>query len=152
MTNTQQTPKISSLAKAAMQFQVFLLRRNWMGAMGEQIMVINTIGRKTGKKHATPIGYLRDGDSLVALSNQGLSNWYKNALHTPQVTLEIKGQALPARAEAVSDPVERQKIFNLYKKERGQNFHRYFGIPVDAPQEKQTAALASRLFVRFHLL
>lgn len=142
---------MSAFAKAAMRFQAFLLRRNWMGAAGEQLMVINVTGRKSGKHYYTPIGYLRDGDSLIALTNaDGASQWYFNVLAGPQVTLEIKGQPLRARGVPVTDEPERRRIFELYRQQRAANFSQYFGVPAEAPVETLEKALASRKFMRFH--
>jgi deazaflavin-dependent oxidoreductase (nitroreductase family) len=137
-----------------MRFQAFLLRRNWMGSLGNEIMVINVTGRKSGKKYATPIGYLPDGDApdgaIIALTNnQNPSSWYHNALQAPEVTLEIKGKAVRAKAEKVTDPAERQRIFALYRRERTANFPRLFGIPAEASESELQAALEKRRFVRF---
>ena len=141
----------SGLAKAAMSFQAFLLQRNWAGPLSEFLMVITTTGRKSGKRFSTPIGYIRDGDSLIALSVGGASNWYKNLLKTPEATLNVKGQSRRARAEMVKDPAERQRIFELYKQHHARAFDRLFGVTVDASAEALSKALATREFVRFHL-
>lgn len=155
MTTTTTRPRrLPVMARAMMQFQAFLLRRNWMGPAGEQLMVITVVGRRTGRRYSTPIGYLRDGDSVIALTNgsEGGSQWYRNLLHTPEVVLEIKGQALRARGEPVRDEAERRRIFALYRRERAANFAQYFGVPASASEAAMEQALASRWFVRFHLL
>jgi deazaflavin-dependent oxidoreductase (nitroreductase family) len=141
--------QIPGFAKAAMQFQAFLLRRNWMGPLANEIMVITTTGRKSGQQFSTPIGYLRDGDSLIALAVGGASHWYKNLLVNPEVTLNLKGQDLRARAEVVRHESERQHIFERYQRDRAKFFARLFGVPVDAPAEALAHALATRQFVRF---
>lgn len=133
-----------------MRFQAFLLRRNWMGALGDEIMVITVAGRRTGKTYSTPIGYLRDGDNLIALTNAANpSNWYRNALHQSEVMLNIRGQDLRARAEPVRDEAERRRLFELYQRERARNFKFLFGLPVDAPAADLETALATRTFIRF---
>jgi len=149
MTGKNIPRKIPGFAKALMRFQAFLLRRNWMGALGEELMVITVTGQKTGRTYSTPVGYLRDGNTIVALSTHGGSHWYHNALAAGQAKLEIKGQAVNARAEAITDEAERRRIFELYKRERAKNFARLFGVPVDAPAEALEQALALRVFVRF---
>jgi deazaflavin-dependent oxidoreductase (nitroreductase family) len=131
-----------------MRFQVFLLRHNLMGAMGDEILAITVKGRQSGKVYSTPIGYLRDGETVIALSRG--TNWYKNALAAGEATLEIKGQPLKVRVEAVTDQAERERIFKLYQRDRVKNFSRLFGVPVDAPTDQLTAALATRDFVKFH--
>jgi deazaflavin-dependent oxidoreductase (nitroreductase family) len=146
-TPTPARPRVSALAKAMFGLQAFLLRRNWMGAMGDQLMVITVTGRKSGKRYSTPIGYLADGEAIYALS-QG-SQWVANALAAPSVTLEIKGRPVEARAERVDDPAERQRLFALYQAQRASNFKQYFGVPVTAPAAELERALASREFVKF---
>lgn len=148
-TTTTTPRKIPGFAKAAMQFQAFLLRRNLMGAMADEVMVITTTGRKSGQQFSTPIGYLRDGDHILALSVGGASNWYKNLLVNPDATLNLKGHDLRARAEMVWHESERQRIFELYKRDRAKYFARLFGVPVDAPAEVLAQALTTRAFVRF---
>lgn len=150
MTEQTTAPRIPAFAKALMRFQAFLLRRNWMGALGDEIMVITVAGRRTGRAYSTPIGYLRDGDSLIALTNAANpSNWYRNALHQPEVMLNIRGRDLRAHAEPVRDEAERRRIFELYKRERAANFKRLFGVPLESPAADLDAALATRTFIRF---
>ena len=149
--STPSNPRIPRFAKAAMALQVFLLRRNWLGPMGNEIMVITTTGRKTGRSYSTPIGYLRDGSGVIALNPVGGSNWYKNALNNKQARLEIKGKTYQAQAAPIVDPEERKKIFERYRQERAKRFKLLFGIEADASQEELELALASRRFIRFYL-
>lgn len=142
----------SAITRAALALQVFLLRRNWMGAMGEQIMVITTTGRKTGKTYSVPIGYLRDGETIIALTNaQSPSNWFRNLQKIPHAVLEIKGQKLRVRAHPVSSPEERARLFGLYRQQRAANFHNYFGVPIESPEADLQKALATRQFIRFEI-
>ncbi len=139
-------PKLPRLAKSAMSFQVWLLRRGLMGSLADEIMVITVSGRKTGRQYSTPIGFLRDGETIIALSRG--SSWYKNAVATGQAQVEIKKQKMKVRVEAVKDQAERERIFELYKRERAKNFTRLFGVAVDAPEAELKAALATRDFVK----
>lgn len=149
MAETTQPPaQLPAFAKAAMRFQVWLLRHNLLGALGDEILAITVKGRKSGKTYSTPIGYLRDGETIIALSRG--SNWYKNALAAGEATLEIKGRSFKVRVEAVTDQAERERIFDLYKRDRAKNFTRLFGVPSTAPAEQLRAALATRDFVKFY--
>lgn len=141
---------VPSFAKAMMRFQVFLLRRNWLGGMGDFVMVITVNGRRTGKSYSTPIGYLREGETILAINPGGSSNWFRNLLIHPSVVLDICGQKLPARAEHVTDPAECARIFELYRQQR-RGFDRLFGVSPDASPEQLNIARDSREFVRFHL-
>lgn len=145
--------RLPAVARAMMRLQAFLLRRNWLGALGEEIMVITVTGRKTGRRYATPIGYLRDGETIVALTGaDGGSQWYRNVQQNPEVLLEIKGRPLRARAEPITAEAERQRLLALYQRERRANFPRLFGVAADAPADTLAQALATRRFVRFYPL
>lgn len=151
MTKATPRPTMSPLAKFAMGFQAFMLRRNWMGAMGDFVMVINVTGRKSGKKYATPIGYVRDGSSLIALTRRGAeSQWYKNAL-TQEVLLEVKGVSLRARMTPINDEAERGRIIELYKQKlKPDIFKRTFGgLTQESSAAELQAMFATRQFVRF---
>ena len=148
MTQTIQSPPLPAIAKAAMRFQVFLLRHNLMGPLGDEILAITVKGRKSGKVYSTPIGYLRDGETIIALSRG--TNWYKNAIAAGEATLEVKGHVQKVRVEAVTDQSERERIFKLYQRDRAKRFSRLFGVPVDASVDQLTSALAARDFVKFH--
>ncbi len=129
-----------------MNFQVWLLRRGLLGSLGDEIMVITVKGRKTGRQYSTPIGFLRDGDTIIALSRG--SNWFKNAVATGTAQVEIKKQKSDVRVEAVTDQAERERIFELYKRDRAKTFNRLFGVPLDAPETELQQALALRDFVK----
>ena len=147
-TITTPPPKVSPRAKIALGFMTFLLRRGWMGPASDIIMVITTTGRKPGRKHSIPIGYLRDGNDVVALTGEKVSNWFRNVLANGEATLEIKKEQLDVRGELITDETERQRIFKMYQQNE-KYFKSNFGIEVNSPESKLQAALAKRRFIRF---
>jgi deazaflavin-dependent oxidoreductase (nitroreductase family) len=146
-----ETRKLPAFAKAAMGVQAFLLRRNWMGGMSSVIMVITTTGRKSGKQFSTPVGYIRDGEDFVSLNPGGTSNWYRNVLANPDVTLNVKGQDYHARGTHITDQQEKERLFEIFKRDHRPAFPRLFEVSVDAPADELARALASRKMVRFKL-
>lgn len=90
------------IAKRLFRLQVFLLRHNLAKRLGTIAMVLTTTGRTTGKKRSTPVGYLRDGDSVLAFTFPH-HHWYKNLRRRPEASLVIQGVRIPARAEFVDD-------------------------------------------------
>ncbi|MGB8648582.1 MAG: nitroreductase family deazaflavin-dependent oxidoreductase [Anaerolineae bacterium] len=150
---TESTPslQVSPVTKAAVHGMMWMLRRNLLAPMGNQLMVITTVGRKTGKHRSTPIGVLEDGEVLVATTRaSGASNWFRNMRKQSLVTLEYRGRKFQARGQVVTDPAERQRLFELYRRERRDNFDRYFGVSADAAPEALAQALATRAFVQFY--
>ena len=141
-------PKVSPRAKMALGFMTFLLRRGWMGILSDIVMVITTTGRKTGKRHSIPIGYLRDGNDIVVLTGEQVSNWFRNVLANGEATVEIKKEKFDVRGELVTDEAERQRIFKMYQQNE-KYFKSNFGIEPNAPESELQAALETRRFIRF---
>ena len=79
------------------------------GKLGAQtILLLHTVGRKSGKQYETPIAYFyHEGQYLIVASNWGKdkqADWFLNLKEQPQTVIEVKGQALPVKAhEAVGD-------------------------------------------------
>ncbi len=146
----QKPPQVSGRAKLALNFMSFLLRRGWMGAAGDTLMVITTTGRKTGKQYSIPIGYKRDGKDIITLSSINPSNWFRNVLANGQATLEIKGETINVQGSLIKDEAERQRIFKIYQQDE-KYFKANFGIQPNAPEEELQAALAKRQFIRFKI-
>jgi deazaflavin-dependent oxidoreductase (nitroreductase family) len=137
--------------KWLLQLQVFLLRHRLMGPLNRQYMIITTIGRKTGRKHSTPIGFVPDGDTYLALNMGGRSNWYLNARANPQVTLEVNGQKIEARAEdaPIKTPEQLKQVLDAYKRERPGMIEGIFSISADTPQDELMKIGEFTSFMRF---
>lgn len=141
-------PQVNPRAKIALSFMAFLLRRGWMGPASDTLMVITTTGRKTGKRHSVPIGYIRDGDDIVVLSSKNPSNWFRNVLANGTATLEIKKEKFDARGELITDEAERQRIFAIHKLNT-KYFKANFKVELESPENVLQEALAERIFIRF---
>ncbi|MEU6348714.1 nitroreductase/quinone reductase family protein [Streptomyces sp. NPDC047072] len=60
---------------------------------GGRLILLTTIGARTGTPHTTPVGYLPDGGNrILVIASAGGSprhpDWYRNLLAHPQVTVE----------------------------------------------------------------
>jgi len=104
------------LIKLLMTINVFLYRlTNGVigGKMGGQsVLLLHTIGRKSGKSYITPTNYFRDGKNYVLVaSNWGKANnpaWFINLMNRPETIIEVKAQRLPVRARSAKlDEYER---------------------------------------------
>ncbi len=148
--STPPTPPANTfMFRLAMRAQIFLLRRNWIGPMSKVLMVITTTGRKSGKPFSTPIGYLRDGDSVLAFNLGGRSNWYKNVLQNPEVTLVIQGKTQRMRGAAVSDTAEIARVIDLYCQTQPDIVKRFWGFDPTAGQTERIRGAEHIRFVRF---
>jgi deazaflavin-dependent oxidoreductase (nitroreductase family) len=79
------------------------------GTLGGQlakshILLLTTLGAKSGLERVTPLGYGRDGERLVVVAaNAGAPShpdWYRNIVAHPQVTVEVGSERFAARARA----------------------------------------------------
>jgi deazaflavin-dependent oxidoreductase (nitroreductase family) len=105
-----------------MAFSMLLLRvsRGRIGSkLGPQtILILHTIGRKSGQERKVPIAYFNyEGKYLIVASNwakETNADWYLNLKKDPQARLEIKGRnvAVVAR-EAAGEEYERLWKFEL---------------------------------------
>jgi deazaflavin-dependent oxidoreductase (nitroreductase family) len=74
---------------------------------GEDYCYLTTTGRVTGNPHEIEIWFGARGDSLYLLSGGGRSSdWVKNLLKDPDVTVRIAKTTFSATARLVTDPEE----------------------------------------------
>jgi deazaflavin-dependent oxidoreductase (nitroreductase family) len=94
--------------KLFMKLNTFLLHisegriGNHLGT--QTILLLETIGRKTGQLRVTPVAYfLHEGQYLIVASNWGKdqdADWYLNLLKTPRATLQVNGRKISVEAHA----------------------------------------------------
>ncbi|GAB2963987.1 nitroreductase/quinone reductase family protein [Streptomyces heilongjiangensis] len=82
---------------------------------GARLILLTTIGSRTGTPHTTPLGYLPDGDgTILVIASAGGSprhpDWYRNVLANPRVTVESGAFTYEADA-VVLDGEERDRAF-----------------------------------------
>ena len=72
---------------------------------GAPLLLLTTIGRRSGKPRTAPLGYQTDGDRLIVIAaNIGATknpDWYYNLVAHPQVTVEIGQETFSAIATIV---------------------------------------------------
>src|SRR6516225_3328280 len=81
---------------------ILLLHSPLHSFMDKSTILITLTGRKSGKKYTFPVSYVRDGDTLMMISQREHS-WWKNLRGGAPVTLYIQGHTLKARGEVFTD-------------------------------------------------
>lgn len=72
------------------------------------ILVLKTVGRRSGKIRHAPVNYaIRDGAVYCISGGREHSDWYRNLLATPEVDVILPSGPIRARAEVATDPDER---------------------------------------------
>jgi deazaflavin-dependent oxidoreductase (nitroreductase family) len=81
---------------------------------GSTILLLTTIGRKTGRPGTTPLIYARDGDDYVIVASQGGAprhpGWYRNLVKTPEVEVQVEDDVFMARART-AEGAERERLW-----------------------------------------
>lgn len=96
---------------------------------GMPLLILTTVGRKSGKVRETPIMYMQYGTSfVVAASNAGRDaqpGWYVNLRANPLATIDVPGSTLKVNARVAEGPertqlwtelVTRAAFFDDYQK------------------------------------
>ena len=112
---------------AADRFTQFLygISGGWLGErqLSYSMLLLHTIGRKTGRRRTHTLLYFRDGENLVVCaSNNGspqLPSWYLNLQEQPRVLIQHGRVRREVLAETVSG-AERERLWQMLLKVRPQ--------------------------------
>jgi deazaflavin-dependent oxidoreductase (nitroreductase family) len=73
---------------------------------GVPTLVLTTTGRKSGRRHSTPLIYGRHGDDYLVVASRGGADdppaWYLNLRANPEVEVQVLADKFPARARAAT--------------------------------------------------
>jgi deazaflavin-dependent oxidoreductase (nitroreductase family) len=98
--------------KVFMAVNTFAIRIS-RGRVGSQlgtqtILLLHTVGRKSGKQFVTPIAYFHTGGFYFLVgSNWGKEKnaaWFYNLMVRPQTTIEVKGRKIHVEAQQAEGP------------------------------------------------
>ena len=94
---------------------------------GMELLLMHTIGAKSGAEIIKPVAYTTDGDNFVVIASKGGAPdnpaWYYNLLAHPQMTIEVGSETVTVTArEAKGD--ERDRLYAA-QAERYPNFKEY---------------------------
>ncbi|GAA2991525.1 nitroreductase/quinone reductase family protein [Streptosporangium longisporum] len=82
---------------------------------GARLLLLTTVGARSGAPHTTPLGYLPDGgDQVLVIASAGGAPrhpaWFHNLVADPRVTVETGAFTYEARA-VVLEGAERDRVF-----------------------------------------
>ncbi len=82
---------------------------------GANMLLLHTVGAKSGQPRTNPLVYVTDGDRLVVVASKGGADtspdWYHNLLANPFVTVELGNEQFQARATPVTEEPERSRLY-----------------------------------------
>ncbi len=108
-------------------------RFTWLA--GLPVLLLRTIGRKSGQERTAALVYLQDGTDLVVVASNGGSDrppgWFFNIQKSPDVGMQIGRQRTRMRAR-VAAAEERTRLWPLVNKN---NSNRYDGYQAKTKRE-----------------
>ena len=117
-------------------------RFTWLA--GLPVLLLRTVGRKSGEERTAALVYLRDGDNLVVVASNGGSDrspgWFFNLQKNPEVGVQIGRHRTRMRAR-VADPQERVRLWPLVNRN---NSNRYDGYQAKTKRQIPIVILSPR--------
>ncbi|HSB76196.1 MAG TPA: nitroreductase/quinone reductase family protein [Terriglobales bacterium] len=108
-----------------------------------QELEITVTGRKSGKNISVPVWFVRQQDRLYLLPVRGSdTQWYRNVLQTPVMTIKAEGTSAGVQAKPIHDPQRVGDIANLFRKKYGAgDVKKYYSkfdvaLEIELPREK----------------
>jgi deazaflavin-dependent oxidoreductase (nitroreductase family) len=85
--------------------------------VGRDVLLLHTVGARTGTPRLTPLVYSRDGERYVIVASKGGAptnpHWYHNIVARPRVTIEVGGEQFEADA-TVEAGDERRRLYDAH--------------------------------------
>ena len=86
------------------------------GFTGATLLLLHTIGRRTGTERVNPLAYLPDDGRWVVFGSKGGAltdpDWVRNLEANPDVTIEVGTDTIPVRATKIlREEPERNELY-----------------------------------------
>ena len=82
--------------------------------VNNDMLLLSTTGRVTGKTHTVPLLYLREGNDLVVIASWGGRDshpqWYANLMSDPTASVQLAGHRFPVHART-ADARQRERLW-----------------------------------------
>ncbi len=74
--------------------------------VNNDMLLLTTVGRKSGRRHTVPLLYLRDGDAFVVIASWGgrdyPPDWYLNLMAAPDTDIQVLDRTIAVKAREAS--------------------------------------------------
>jgi deazaflavin-dependent oxidoreductase (nitroreductase family) len=71
------------------------------------MLLLTTTGRISGRRHTVPLLYLDDGNDVVVIASYGgrpgHPDWYRNLQNEPEASIQVSGDRTAVTAETMGD-------------------------------------------------
>lgn len=131
-----------------------LLRSPFHGLLSRQILLLTYTGRRSGRQYTLPVGYVRDADALLVVSQHSeLKRWWRNLRGGAPVAVLLGGERMSGRADVIEDPVAvatkvERLIARLGAKEASRQLYMSLDLAPPPTREQLAQALHGVVMVR----
>ncbi|MGB8643686.1 MAG: nitroreductase family deazaflavin-dependent oxidoreductase [Anaerolineae bacterium] len=103
------------------------------------VLILTTIGRKSGQPRKTPLEYMYDPatDTYQVMAGwAGKTDWYRNARANPNVVVQVGSRSFPATAVPLPDDRVAQALIDITRMNPGslKIWSRWAGRPLDGSE------------------
>lgn len=95
---------------------------------GRKMLLLRTVGAKTGHPRTAALLYVRDGENYAVIASTGGGpkhpGWFHNLKARPEVEVQVGRQHVPVRARVAEDD-ERARIWDVANKVNGGQYDVY---------------------------
>jgi F420H(2)-dependent quinone reductase len=110
-------PLLTRAHAAAIRLSGGRIRRSFLFTGGMPVLVLTTVGRKTGRSRSTPIGYLRNGEGFALLASNAGSDrspaWWLNLQAEPRAQILADGTRYAVTARQ-ADADEHEALWRTF--------------------------------------
>jgi deazaflavin-dependent oxidoreductase (nitroreductase family) len=105
---------------------------------GTEEIELTATGRKSGRKTSRPVWFVQEGEKLYLLPVKGSdSEWFKNVLKNPTITVTVNGLKSSAKATPITDPAKVSEVVEKFRAKYGagnvKKYYSKFDVAVEVP-------------------
>ena len=107
-----------AFAKSLARLPIYLYQLGWAPILKWMpLLILTTEGRNSGLARHVAVEYRRHGSKYYIVSGWGKNtDWYKNVLSNPRVTIQLGGKVLDAMARPVDNPPEALSALYMFSR------------------------------------
>lgn len=143
------------LMRLALRAPLYLYRLGLGRVLGDRFLELTHIGRKSGEQHQTVLEVVRHdkrSNTFYVVSGWGeKSDWFRNVMANPQVSIRSAGQHFEAIAERLPPEQAGEEVLDYYHRHPRalQELARVMGYRLDGSEEDVRALGVSLPMVAF---
>jgi len=152
MEKTERKP-VTGLKRLFFRAPIYLYRLGLGGLLGKRFLLLNHVGRKSGKARQTVlevVNHDKETDTFYIASGFGeKSDWYLNILEHPEVNIQVGWRKMSVTAVPLTPEESGQAMVNYTRRHptAAKNLGKLIGYDVSTEEEYRTVGRESIPFI-----